>query len=139
MCWWLIVSDFVSHLFKIDWNNMNTLKREKRNLQRCYHWNKICFKFTDDLDKRTDIDKSDGCCHINCNLYCFHFLSRTSNNKVQGGFGFSLKKTRYLLIKYRHRHIYWRIVTVEFDSVNTSVLPETKTNNTTANINYFIG
>ena len=37
----------------------STRKLERETFLRSYHWNKICFKFRDDLDGKWDKDKSD--------------------------------------------------------------------------------
>ena len=49
----------------------STRKLERETFLRSYHWNKICFKFLDDLDGKWDKDKSDT-------KYLLHFLLCTS-------------------------------------------------------------
>ena len=49
----------------------STRKLERETFLRSYHWNKICFKFRDDLDGKWDKDKSDT-------KYLLHFLLCTS-------------------------------------------------------------
>ena len=49
----------------------STRKLGRETFLRCYRWNKICFKFTDDLDRSRDRDKSDAT--VLTNIITFYF------------------------------------------------------------------
>ena len=49
----------------------STRKLGRETFLRCYRWNKICFKFTDDLDRSRDRDKSDAA--VLTNIITFYF------------------------------------------------------------------
>ena len=49
----------------------STRKLERETFLRCYRWNKICFKFTDDLDRSLDTDKSYSA--LLTNIITFYF------------------------------------------------------------------